>query len=121
MGFGNEIHNLTLLKKYNGNMDKVAEVLLTESSSSNSSKNNNNKNAKNNGSSSLKNEKKKIVNIEIKNKTMSQNSEKERGDISSNYKYSNLLNQLKEMGFMDISQIKAALDKVTLTIFKYYL
>jgi len=41
MGFTNEIHNLMLLKQFNGNMDAVAEVLITEGSQENKGKHKN--------------------------------------------------------------------------------
>jgi len=130
MGFGNEVHNLMLLKQLNGNLGAVAEVLLTEDSNGNNSSNNNNQNRINNGFSSSNNERKKPNNIETQNmkipvRTASIGSGKpftpsprsdslKRSYVPPNYEYMNLLNQLKEMGFVDIKQMMAALNKVIL-------
>jgi len=124
MGFTNETHNLMLLKQLNGNMDAVAEILLTEAS-----ENNNGNNSNNTGTASSSNDplKKKPSNINTqtisipkrtasmsgRNVTPSPRSSSLNHSYSSpSYEYSNGLNQLKAMGFTDINQMKSALQKV---------
>lgn len=113
-----------LLKQFNGNMDAVAEILITESSQNN--KKNNNKSQLNSSSSTADVLKKKPGNINtvsVPVRSTSINSAKNgyqspRVDSlkhyynSPRYEYANGLNQLKAMGFTDIMQMTNALEKV---------
>ncbi|ORX86368.1 ArfGap-domain-containing protein [Anaeromyces robustus] len=129
MGFSNETHNLMLLKQLNGNLDAVAEILITESSDT---KTNNNRGNMSNSSASNSNERKKPstinthVNLPARTASMNKPEPSPRHDslrhcyTSPRYEYANGLNQLKAMGFTDIIQMKSALEKVYIFIIIFF-
>ncbi|ORX58565.1 ArfGap-domain-containing protein [Piromyces finnis] len=134
MGFCNETHNLMLLKQLNGNIDAVAEILLTESSQiKNNDNNNNNSNNNNNrkpdsflssssSSSNPINKKPSNINtqtiifptrsVSMSGRSVTPSPRKSSLNHLQSFEYSNGLNQLKSMGFTDITQMKSALIKV---------
>jgi len=127
MGFTNEIHNLMLLKQFNGNMDAVAEVLITEGSQD--SKGKHKKLQSSSSSSDVRGHKKSpssintnTPSVSIPTRSASVNSPRvdsmKHFYTSPSYEYASGIRQLKAMGFTDFIQMKNALEKVCIFYLK---